>query len=105
MRSWIHAFCARIGDVHELDAERLAVGALQDRDDLAQRAVFETDDVIEEDLAIVVGIGEAVGARIELLVILLAFDAQRIEIGVEVAAHAVGADQHQGAHRIAGRLD
>ena len=30
-----------VGDVHELDAERLAVGALADRDDLAQRAVFE----------------------------------------------------------------
>src|SRR5829696_8219022 len=28
----------RVGDVHELDAQRLAIGALQERDDLADRA-------------------------------------------------------------------
>src|SRR5262249_59399210 len=50
-----------IGDVHELDAQRLAVGALADADDLAQRAVFEAEHVIEEDLAVEVGIAEAVG--------------------------------------------
>ncbi len=94
----------RIGDMHELDAKRLAVGALADRDDLAQRAEFQAEHVVEENLAVIVRVGEAVGARIELLVILLAFDAQRIEIGVEVAAHAVGANQHQGANRITRRL-
>ena len=30
--------------------------------------------------------------------------AERIEIGVEMAAHAIGADQHEGADGIAGRL-
>ena len=38
MRSCIQAFCAAFGDVHVLDAERLAVGALADRDDLAHGA-------------------------------------------------------------------
>src|SRR5215475_2714691 len=80
-----------IGDVHELDAERLTVGALADRDDLAQRAVFEAEDVIEEDLAVEIGLAEAVRARIELLPIARRLDAERIELGVEVAAHAVGA--------------
>src|ERR1700744_5160382 len=32
-----------VRDVHELDAERLAVGALADRNDLAQGAVFEAE--------------------------------------------------------------
>ncbi|GJE44893.1 hypothetical protein AEGHOMDF_4085 [Methylobacterium soli] len=41
-----------IGDVHELDAERLAVGALQDLDDLADRREFETQHVVEEDRAV-----------------------------------------------------
>src|SRR3954447_170899 len=73
-------FLRRIGDVHELDTERLAVGALADRDDLAQRAVFEAEHVIEEDLAIEVGVGEAVGARIELFTIARRLDAEGIEL-------------------------
>lgn len=59
--------------------------------------------MIEENLAIEIGVREPVGARIEFFVVLLALDTERIEIGVEVTAHAVGANQHQGAHRIAGR--
>src|SRR6185369_14341663 len=92
----------RVGDVHELDAERLAVGALADRDDLAQRAVFEAEHVIEEDLAVEIGVGEAVGARIEFFAVPRRLDPQRIELGEEMTADAVGADQHQGAPRIAG---
>ena len=90
--------------MHELDAERLAVGALADRDDLAQRAVFEAEHVIEEDLAVEIGFGEAVGARIEFLAVARRLDPERVELGVEMAAHAVGPDQHQGAHGIARRL-
>src|SRR5690242_19634157 len=62
-------FLDRVGDVHELDAERLAVGAAQDGDDLAQRAELETQHVVEEDWAVEIGVAEAVGARVELLVV------------------------------------
>ena len=93
----------RVGDVHEFDAERLAIGALADRNDLAQRAVFEAEHVIEEYLAVEIGFREAIGAGIKLFAVARRLDAERIELGVEVAAHAVGADQHQGAHRIARR--
>src|SRR6478609_11344181 len=41
-----------VADVHEFDAERLAIGSLADRDDFAKRAVFETEHVIEEYLAV-----------------------------------------------------
>ncbi len=95
------AFDLRIGDVHELDAERLAVGALTDRDDLAQRREFKAEHVIEEDLAVVVLVLEAVGTRIEFFVVLQLLDAERIEIGVEMSAHTVSADQHQRVDRIA----
>ena len=94
----------RIGDVHELDAERLAVGAAQDGEDLAQGREFEAEHLVEEDLAVEVGLGEAVGARIELLLVLLRLEPERIELGVEMAADAVGADQHQRVDRIARRL-
>ena len=93
-----------VGDVHELDAERLAIGAAQDGDDLAHRREVEAEHLVEEDAAVEVGFGEAVGARIELLLVLLRLEFERIELGVEVAAHAVGADQHQRVDRIARRL-
>src|SRR5438128_6439251 len=46
------ALLRAVGDVQELDAERLAIGALQDREDLAQRSEFETEHLVEEDAAI-----------------------------------------------------
>ena len=59
----------RIGDVHELDAERLAIGALEDADDLADRAEFEPEHVVEEDLAIPIGFREAVMGGMQFLVV------------------------------------
>ena len=41
-----------IGDVHELDAERRAIGALQDRQHLADGGEFEPEHVVDEDLAV-----------------------------------------------------
>jgi hypothetical protein len=40
----------------------------------------------------------------EFLAVARRLDAERIELGVEMTAHAIGADQHQGAYRIPGRL-
>ena len=97
-------FLRRIGDVHELDAERLAVGAAQDRDNLADGGELQPQHLVEEDLAVEVCIGEAVGARIELLLVLLRLDLERIELGMEMATHPVGADQHQRVNGIARRL-
>ena len=39
----------------------------------------------------------------QLLVILGGREAERIEIGVQMSAHAIGADHHQRAHAVAGR--
>lgn len=61
--------------------------------------------MVEEDLAVEIGFAEAVGPRVELFAIALGFDAERIELGVEVTAHAVGPDQHQGPDRVAGGLE
>src|SRR3954468_16064859 len=54
-------FLRAVRNVHELDAEGLAISALADRDNLAQRRVVETEHMIEEYLAIEIGFGEAVG--------------------------------------------
>ena len=69
MRSWIQAFSTGIGDVHELDAERLAVGPLQDGDDLADGAELEAEHLVEEDRAVVVGFREAVMGGVKLAVV------------------------------------
>ena len=65
-----------------------------------KRREFEAEHLVEENPAVEIGLGEAVGARIELFLALLRLKPERVELGVEVAAHAVGADQHQGADRI-----
>ncbi len=39
-----------------------------------------------------------------MVVVLGRGKAERVELGVEMAAHAIGADQHQGAHGITRRL-
>ena len=93
-----------VGDVHELDADGLAVGAAQDRDDLAHRRELDAEHLVEEDLAVHVGFAEAVGRGLELFLVGLGLDGERIELGVEVAANAVGTDQHQRVDRIARRL-
>ena len=92
----------RVGNVEELEADRAAIGATQDRQHLAHGRVFEAEHVVDEDLAVIVGFDETVGRRVQLLVVLLRLEAERIEVGVQVAAHPEGADHHDSAHRIAG---
>ena len=97
------AFLRAVGDMQKFDAQRLAIGASQDGDDLAQRAEFEAEHVVEKDRAVEIGLGEPVGARIKLLLVVRRRQAERIEVGVEMAAGAIGADQHERAYRVAGR--
>ena len=89
--------------MEEFDAERLTIGSTQNGDDLAHRAEFEPQHMIEKNAAIEIGLAEAVGARIELLLVLRRLEPERIEIGVEMAARPIGANEHQRPDRIAGR--
>ncbi len=99
------ALLGAVGDVHELDAHGRAVGARQDVDHLAHGRELEAEHVVDEDRPVHVGFGEAVGGRRQLLVG-VADEAERVELGVVVAAHPEGADHHDGANRIArGLLD
>ncbi len=105
MRAWIQPFSSGIRHVHELDAERRAVGAGQDLQHLPDGAELQPEHVVEEDRPVVVGFREAVILRGKFVIVLERLgDAERVEIGVQMAAHAEGADHHDGADRIAGRL-
>ena len=67
---------------------------LDDVERLAQRRRLEPEHAVEEVLAVVVLGREAVGGGIELGVVLLAVEAERVEVGDQVPAHAIGADHH-----------
>ena len=90
--------------MHELDADGRAIGPLQDLQHLGNRRVFEAQIVVDEDLAAVIGLGEAVGLGIELWRRLIRLHLQGVEVGMQVPPHAIGADHHDGVDRVARRL-
>ena len=95
-----------VGNVHVLQREGAAIGAAHDVEDLAHGCDLKAQNIVDEDRAIHVGFGEAVGFRVELRPVGLIAQAKRVEIGDQVATDAVGADQHQRAHGIEhGALD
>ncbi len=89
-----------VGDVHVLKREGAAVGAPDDRQDLAQRGRFEAEHLVDEDRPVHVGLGEAVGPWIEFGVLIVLAHPEWVEVGNEVAADAVRADDHQRADRV-----
>ncbi len=90
----------RVLDVHELDANRAAVGHAQNRYDLAHRRAFQPEHVVDEDLPVHVPFREAVAIRIEFWMILRRLQAERVEVSEQVAADAIRPDQHQRVDRI-----
>ena len=90
----------RLGDMHVLDADIAAVGALQDRQHLADRARLQAQHAVEVDRPVQIGAGEAIEFRRKFGVLDRLFNAQRVQVGLKMAAHAIGADQHQGADGI-----
>ena len=53
-------------DVHVFDADRAAVGRSQQRDDLAQGGALATEQVVDEDLTVEIGLGKTVAVVVEL---------------------------------------
>ena len=91
-------------DVHIFEADMAAIIAPQDLDDLAHRRPLEAERAAEPDRAVERVAGEAVIFGRQILRHLALGEAERIEIGGEMAAHPIGADQHHRADRIVGRL-
>ena len=85
-------------DVHVLDADRPAVRVTQDVEQVAELHLLGAGDAAGAEHAVEIPDRQAVGRRIELGVHLRFFPAQRVEIGDEVAADAVRADQRRDVH-------
>ncbi len=84
-------------DVHELASDFSAVGLAQRFENFAQggdalRLVVVRHERAGEEFAVEVPDGEAVGGRIEFGMV-DGFLAERIEVGDQVAAHAIGVDE------------
>ena len=93
-----------VGDVHVFEADIAAVILAQRVDELADGRPFETHRAAQIDLPVDVGIGEAVIFGLQILGHLALRQAERVEIGGEMAADAVGADEQLRADRVGGGL-
>ena len=90
--------------VHVLDPNRAAIGASDDVEDLAQRRRFQAEGVVDEDRPIHGAVVEAIGLGIELGMLTDRCEAERVQVGLQMATHPVGTDHHQRADRIQCRL-
>ena len=95
-------FLFRFLNVHELDADRSAIGLACQRDDLTDGRGFKAKNIGNEDRTIHVGFGKAIGFRIKFRMWFTRRKAQRIQIRFKMAAYPEGADQHQRANGIIG---
>ena len=93
-----------IGDVHVFKADLAAIIVAQDVDQLAHAGPLQAQRAAHEHLAIERIAGESVIFRRHVGRKLALVQAERIEIGGKVAAHAIGADQHHRPDRIRGCL-
>src|SRR6516165_5922528 len=89
-----------IGNVHVLGADMLAVDPLQNREHLAKRSELKAERSAKIDWTVVIGLGEAVGPRPKLRVLFPCGEFEWIELGNEVAARSVIADQRAGGERV-----
>ena len=92
-----------VRDVHELQREGAAIGALHQLDDLADRGDLQAQHVVDEDRPVHVRGVEAVGRGVKLAQGRHLAHPQRVEIREQVAPDPVGADQHDRADAVENR--
>ena len=85
-------------DVHVLDADRAAVRVAQHAEQVAERHAVLAGDAAGEELPLEVPDRQPVRQRVELLGHDRLLPAERVEVGDEVAADAVDADQRGDLH-------
>jgi hypothetical protein len=83
---------ARVLDVHVLDADRAAVRVAEHAEDVAELHRALAAEAARDELAVEVPEGEAVALDLEVGVRALHV-LERVDVGHEVAAHAVGVDE------------
>ena len=82
-----------VGDVHEFGADGAGVGRLQPGQQVAQLHARLAGDAAGAEFGVQVAVGQVVEAQLQVRRVLARGQPQRIEIGGQVAARAVGGDQ------------
>src|SRR5690606_27492089 len=93
----------RILDVHVLDTDRAAAGVAQHPEDVAQQHRALAAEAARDELPVEVPEGEPVARDVEVGVRALTV-LERVDVGHEVAAHAVGVDELLHAARLGDAL-
>ena len=93
-------FLVRILDMHELHADRTAIGSAADGEDFTQARGFLAQHEIKENLAIPILLRETIGLGVKLRMGFGHLQAERIKPRFQMPTHAIAADQHQRADRI-----
>ena len=89
-------------DVHIFEADRPAVARLERLDELADARLLEAHRPAEPDRMVELRIVEAVVGRGQLDRNIMMGETQGIELGGQMPAHPIGADQHHRADRFVG---
>ena len=84
--------------MHVLDADRAAIRISQVTEDLAQRGFGDTTDATGQELAVQVPDGQSIGGGVEFGRHLGLVPAQRVEVGDQVSAHTVHANERGDLH-------
>src|SRR5690606_29914704 len=92
-----------VADVHVLDADRAAVRVAQHAEDVAELGLALAAEAARDDLSLEVPEREAVRLDLEVMVLALLVG-ERVDVGHEVAAHAVGVDELLHARRLVDAL-
>ena len=86
--------------MHELDADLSAIGGAHGADDLVERRRLVAEHAVDENRPVHVGFAEPVGQGVELRMGDLRRQAEGVEIGFQMAAYPIGANQHERPDRI-----
>ena len=93
-----------IGDVHVFEADLAAVVCAQDLDDLANGRPLKAERAADVDRTVLRSAHEAVVFGGEVGRELALVQAERVQVGGEVTAHAICADQHHRADGVSSRF-
>ena len=90
----------RVGNMHELDCQRAAIGTAQNLNHFANGCGFQPQHIVDEDGSVEIFFREAVRGGVKFRMRCGWLQTQRIQISRQMAAKTIGADHHNGTHTV-----
>ena len=89
-------FLSRVLHMHVFDADATTIGLLDSGNDLAKRGDLEPEHIVDEDRPVPIIRPKSIMAWIQFQMRFRGGKLKRIEIGFEMTAYAISANQHDG---------